>query len=64
MKILRHFWQRLTDERYTMRAVNILLTILTLHTVLFTSISPQFAWMAGALNGAMWLIDIFSDDDD
>lgn len=47
-----------------MRAVNILLTILTLYTVLFTPISPQFAWMAGALNGAMWLIDIFSDDDD
>ena len=64
MKILQRFWQRLTEEKYAMRAMNISITMLSLYTVLFTSISPPFAWMVGALNGSMWLIDIFNDDND
>ena len=64
MKILRRFWERLAEERYTAHVINGFATLLTLYTVLFTSISPPFAWMMGFLNGAMWLIDLLNDDDD
>lgn len=63
MKILRQFWERLAEERYAARAMVIITTFLTLYTVLFTEISPVGAWAAGLLNGALWLMEMFGDDD-
>ena len=61
MKLLKAFWDKLGEEKFTSYLMAIGCTLLTIYNVFFTSNIPEFNALMVFLNGAMIFALIMND---
>lgn len=64
MSILKRFWAKLGEEKFSTLIINLIATFLALYLVLFDQIPSPYVWAIGFLNGAAWFVYYYAEDDD
>ena len=62
MKLLKKFWDKCGEEKFTCRLITAGCTILTAYNLLFEDLAPEFDALLVTLNGVMILACILEGE--